>query len=121
MKKTTCCTLILKVFIFLVEILLKTLCLKKFFDLLFFSFYRERSVIADISLTFDEPVGGSEVESLLLDAINDGGFGILKVDTLPVGSTISGVYKLSTTVIWSCIKNGLSLWWTSQLVCQTSS
>ena len=54
MKKTTCCTLILKVFIFLVEILLKTLCLKKFFDLLFFSFYRERSVIADISLTFDD-------------------------------------------------------------------
>ena len=133
MTKITCCTLILKVFIFLVEILLKTLCLKKFFDLLFFSFYRERSVIADISLTFDEPVGGSEVESLLLDAINDGGFGILKVDTLPVGSTISGVYKLSTTVIWSapneswvcdlgiCTKNGLSLWWTSQLVCQTSS
>nr|XP_058945534.1 hemicentin-1-like isoform X2 [Pocillopora verrucosa] len=50
---------------------------------------REGSVIADISLTFDEPVGESEVESLLLDAINDGSLGTLKVDTFSVGSTIS--------------------------------
>ena len=42
-------------------------------------------------LTFDEPVGESEVESLLLDAINDRSLGTLKVDTFSVGSTISGV------------------------------
>ena len=62
-------------------------------DLLFSSFYREGSVIADISLTFDEPVGESEVESLLLDAFNNGSLGNLKVDTFSVGSTIPGVYK----------------------------
>ena len=62
-------------------------------DLLFSSFYREGSVIADISLTFNEPVGESEVESLLLDAINNGSLGNLKVDTFSVGSTIPGVYK----------------------------
>ena len=62
-------------------------------DLLFSSFYREGSVIADISLTFDEPVGESEVESLLLDVINNGSLGNLKVDTFSVGSTIPGVYK----------------------------
>ncbi|XP_066025219.1 fibroblast growth factor receptor 4-like isoform X2 [Pocillopora verrucosa] len=49
---------------------------------------REGSVIADISLTFDEPVGESEVESLLLDAFNNGSLGNLKVDTFSVGSTI---------------------------------
>ena len=62
-------------------------------DLLFSSFYREGSVIADISLTFHEPVGESEVESLLLDVINNGSLGNLKVDTFSVGSTIPGVYK----------------------------
>nr|XP_058946995.1 fibroblast growth factor receptor-like [Pocillopora verrucosa] len=50
---------------------------------------REGSVIADISLTFDEPVGENEVESLLLDTIKDGSLGTLKVDTFSVGSTIS--------------------------------
>ena len=100
MTKSTYSTLILKFFMFLVEILFKTLKLKKILDLLFLSFYREGSVIAEISLTFDEPVGESEVESLFLDAINDGSLGTLKVDTFSVGSTISGVYKLSTTVIW---------------------
>ena len=60
---------------------------------LFLSFYREGSVIADISLTFDEAVGESEVESLLLDAFNNGSLGNLKVDTFSVGSTIPGVYK----------------------------
>ncbi|CAH3161296.1 unnamed protein product, partial [Pocillopora meandrina] len=49
---------------------------------------REGSVIADISLTFNESVGESEVESLLLDAINNGSLGNLKVDTFSVGSTI---------------------------------
>ena len=62
-------------------------------DLLFSSFYREGSVIADISLTFNESVGESEVESLLLDVINNGSLGNLKVDTFSVGSTIPGVYK----------------------------
>ena len=62
-------------------------------DLLFSSFYREGSVIADISLTFNESVGESEVESLLLDVINNGSLGKLKVDTFSVGSTIPGVYK----------------------------
>ena len=62
-------------------------------DLLFSSFYREGSVIADISLTFYDPVGESEVESLLLDVINNGSLGNLKVDTFSVGSTIPGVYK----------------------------
>ena len=62
-------------------------------DLLFSSFYRKGSVIADILLTFDEPVGESEVESLLLDAFNNGSLGNLKVDTFSVGSTIPGVYK----------------------------
>ena len=62
-------------------------------DLLFSSFYREGSVIADISLTFHEPVGESEVESLLLDVINNGSLGNLKVDTFSVGPTIPGVYK----------------------------
>ena len=62
-------------------------------DLLFSSFYREGSVIADISLAFHEPVGESEVESLLLDVINNGSLGNLKVDTVSVGSTIPGVYK----------------------------
>ena len=62
-------------------------------DFLFSSFYREGSVIADISLTFHEPVGKSEVESLLLDVINNGSLGNLKVDTFSVGSTIPGVYK----------------------------
>ena len=62
-------------------------------DLLFSSFYREGSVIADISLTFDDSVGESEVESLLLDVINNGSLGNLKVDTFSVGSTIPGVYK----------------------------
>ena len=62
---------------------------------------REDSVIADISLTFDEPVGESEVESLLLDAINNGSLGNLKVDTFSVGPTISGVYKISTRVLSS--------------------
>ena len=62
-------------------------------DLLFLSFYREGSVIADISLTFDDSVGESEVESLLLDVINNGSLGNLKVDTFSVGSTIPGVYK----------------------------
>ena len=123
MTKSTYSTLILKFFMFLVEILFKTLKLKKILDLLFLSFYREGSVIADISLTFDEPVGESEVESLLLDAINDGSLGTLKVDTFSVGSTISGVYKLSTTVIWIapnenwvcdlliCTKEELHMWW----------
>ena len=121
MTKSTYSTLILKLFMFLVEILFKTLKLKKILDLLFLSFYREGSVIADISLTFDEPVGESEVESLLLDAINDGSLGTLKVDTFSVGSTISGVYKLSTTVIWIapnenwvcdlCTKEELHMWW----------
>ena len=60
---------------------------------LFLSFYREGSVIADISLTFEKPVGESEVESLLLDAFNNGSLGNLKVDTFSVGSTIPGVYK----------------------------
>ena len=106
---------------FLVEVLLKILHLKKFFDLLSLSFYLEGSVIADISLTFDEPVGESEVESLLLDAVNDGSFGSLKVDTFPVGSTISGVYKLSTTVIGSAPNDsGLTLWWTNISARQTS-
>ena len=65
------------------------------------------------------------MESLLLDAIDDGSLGTLKVNTFPVEPTISGVYKLSTTVIWSapneswvchlgiCTKNELSLWWTN--------
>ena len=70
-------------------------------DLLFLIFYREGSVIAEISLTFDEPVGESEVESLLLDASNDGSLGNLKVESFSVGPTISGVYKLSTKVIQS--------------------
>lgn len=70
-------------------------------DLLLSSFYREGSVIADISLTFDEPVGESEVETLLLHAINDGSLGTLKVDNISVRSIISGVYKLSTTLFWS--------------------
>ncbi|RMX59288.1 hypothetical protein pdam_00022232 [Pocillopora damicornis] len=47
------------------------------------------SVIAEISLTFDEPVGESEVESLLLDASNDGSLGNLKVESFSVGPTIS--------------------------------
>ena len=123
MTKSTYSTLILKFFMFLVEILFKTLKLKKILDLLFLSFYREGSVIADISLTFNEPVGESEVESLLQDAINDGSLGTLKVDTFSVGSTISGVYKLSTTVIWIvpnenwvcdlliCTKEELHMWW----------
>ena len=71
-------------------------------DLLFLSFYREGSVIADISLTFDEPVGESEVESLLLDAINNGSLGNLKVDTFSVGSTIPGVYKNSYDDNFEC-------------------
>ena len=87
------------------------------------SFYRKGSVIADISLTFDEPVGESEVESLLLDVINNGSLGNLKVDTFSVGSTISGVYKISTRVISSapnenlvcdlriCTTDTLPLWW----------
>ena len=74
-------------------------------------------------LTFDEPVGESEVESLLLDAINDRSLGTLKVDTFSVGLTISGVYKLSKTVIWIapnenwvcdlliCTKEELHMWW----------
>ena len=63
-------------------------------DLLFSSFYREGSVRSHCeSLTFDEPVGESEVESLLLDVINNGSLGNLKVDTFSVGSTIPGVYK----------------------------
>ena len=68
---------------------------------LFLSFYREGSVIADISLTFDKAVGESEVESLLLDAFNNGSLGTLRVDTFTLGSTISGVNKLSTTVVLS--------------------
>ena len=60
---------------------------------LFLSFYREGSVIADISLKFEKPVGESEVESLLLDAFNNGSLGNLKVDTFSVGSAIPGVYK----------------------------
>ena len=35
----------------------------------------------------------SQVESLLLDVINNGSLGNLKVDTFSVGSTIPGVYK----------------------------
>ena len=73
-------------------------------SLLSLSFYRKGSVIADISLTFDEPVGESEVESLLLDAINSGSLGNLKVDTFSVGSTIPGVYKISTMIILSALK-----------------
>ena len=64
-----------------------------------FLIHREGSVIADISLTFDKPVGENEVESLLQDAINNGSLGTLKVDTFAVGSTVSGVYKISITVI----------------------
>ena len=75
-------------------------------DLLFLSFYREGSVIAEISLTFDEPVGESEVESLLLDASNDGSLGNLKVESFSVGPTISGVYKLSTKFRVPLIKVG---------------
>ena len=59
---------------------------------------REGSVIADISLTFGEPVGESEVESFLQDAVNDGSLGTLLVDTFAVGSSLPGVYKLSTTI-----------------------
>ena len=73
-------------------------------SLLSLSFYRKGSVIADISLTFDEPVGESEVESLLLDAINSGSLGNLEVDTFSVGSTIPGVYKISTKTISSALK-----------------
>ena len=75
-------------------------------DLLFLTFYREGSVIAEISLTFDEPVGESEVESLLLDASNDGSLGNLKVENFSVGPTISGVYKLSTKFRVPLIKVG---------------
>ena len=116
MTKSTYCTLILTLFIFLCEILfsrsrsistrniktvLKSNRFENVLDLLFSSFYREGSVIADISLTFDEPVGESEVETLLLHAINDGSLGTLNVDNISVRSIISGVYKLSTTVFWS--------------------
>ena len=73
-------------------------------SLLSLSFYRKGSVIADISLTFDEPVGESEVESLLLDAINNGSLGNLKVDTFSEGSTIPGVYKISAMIISSPLK-----------------
>ena len=73
-------------------------------SLLSLSFYRKGSVIADISLTFDEPVGESEVESLLLDAIKSGSLGNLKVDTFSVGSTFPGVYKISTMIISSALK-----------------
>ena len=58
------------------------------------------------SLTFDEPVGESEVESLLLDASNDGSLGNLKVESFSVGPTISGVYKLSTKFRVPLIKVG---------------
>ena len=69
---------------------------------LFLSFYREGSVIADVSLTFNKPVGESEVESLLLDAFNNGSLGNLKVDTFSVGSTIPGVYKNSYDDNFEC-------------------
>ena len=52
-------------------------------------------------LNFDELAGESEVESLLLDAFNNGSLGTLRVDTFTLGSTISGVNKLSTTVVLS--------------------
>ena len=138
MTKSTYCTLILALFIFLCEILfcrsrsisnrniktvLKSIRFENVFDLLFLSFYREGSIIADISLTFDEPVGESEVETLLLQAINDGSLGTLKVDNISVRSIISGLCKLWTTVIWCapnaswvcdlriCTTDMLSLWW----------
>ena len=74
-----------------IKTVLKSIRFENVFDLLFLSFYREGSVIADISLTFDEPVGESEVETLLLQAINDGSLGTLKVDNISVRSIISGV------------------------------
>ena len=87
-------------------------------DLLFLIFYREGSVIAEISLTFDEPVGESEVESLLLDASNDGSLGNLKVESFSVGPTISGVYKLSTKVIQSASNKS----WVRELqICTTDA
>lgn len=87
-------------------------------DLLFLIFYREGSVIAEISLTFDEPVVESEVESLLLDASNDGSLGNLKVESFSVGPTISGVYKLSTKVIQSASNKS----WVRELqICTTDA
>ena len=131
MTKSTYCNLILTLFIFLCEILfsvsrsistrniktvLKSIRFENVLDLLFSYFYREGSVIADISLTFDEPVGESEVETLLLHAINDGSLGTLKVDNISVRSIISGVYKLSTTVFWSAPNEG---WVCDLRVCTT--
>ena len=70
---------------------------------IYFSYlFIEREVLLQTSLTFDEPVGESEVESLLLDAINNGSLGHLKVDTFFVGSTIPGVYKNSYDDNFEC-------------------
>ena len=70
---------------FLVKLLLKTWTFRTYF------ICREGSVIADISLTFGEPVGESKVESLLQETVNDGSLGTLKVDTFAVGATLPGI------------------------------
>jgi len=47
--------------------------------------YRKGSVIADLQLTFSEPVGESEVAALLSDVVEDGKLGQFEVDEAPEG------------------------------------
>jgi len=46
---------------------------------------RKGSVIADLQLTFSEPVGESEVAALLSDVVEDGKLGQFEVDEAPEG------------------------------------
>ena len=49
-------------------------------------------MIADLQLTFSEPVGESEVAALLTEVTKDGKLGHLEVDEVTVGSFIKGKY-----------------------------
>ena len=47
-------------------------------------------MIADLQLTFSEPVGESEVAALLTEVTKDGKLGQFVVDEVTVGSVIKG-------------------------------
>ena len=49
-------------------------------------------MIADLQLTFSDPVGESEVAALLTEITKDGKLGQFVVDEVTVGSVIKGNY-----------------------------
>ena len=51
---------------------------------------RQGSIIADLELTFNDPVGQSDVKALLTQAEKNGKIGDMKVEAVSVGETFPG-------------------------------